>query len=183
MSTAQILLKAEQFAEMSFDTPAELVRGEIVEMPPADQAHGCVCANVVFVIRSWIKTGGVGFVTANDSGVVTERDPDSVRGADVCYFSPDRVPGGSFRRRQIDLVPNICVEVLSEFDRWSEVRHQVNEFLDRGVDEVWIVNPKQRDVQVFRADEPPVKFTEDMELTSSQLPGLICPVATLFEGV
>ena len=183
MSTAQVLLKAEQFAEMSFDTPVELVRGEVVEMPPSDQAHGCVCANVVFVIRSWIKSGGAGFVTANGSGVITERDPDSVRGADVCYFRPDRVPGGSFRRRQIDLVPNICVEVLSEFDPWSEVRNKVNEFLDRGVDEVWIVNPKNHDVQVFRAEEPPVTFIANRELTTSQLPGFACPVAALFEGV
>jgi Uma2 family endonuclease len=183
MSTAQVLLTAEQFAEMSFDTPAELIRGEVVEMPTPDQAHGCVCVNVIFAIRSWIKSGGTGLVTANDSGVITERDPDSVRGADVCYFSMDRVPGGSFRRRQIDLVPNICVEVLSEFDRWSEVRHKVNEFLDRGVDEVWIVNPKKRDVQIFRADEPPVTFTEQMELTSGQMPGFACPVEEFFDGV
>jgi len=183
MSTVQSLVTAEEFMRMSFDVPAELVRGEIIEMPPADQAHGCVCGNVYLAVSLWARRTGHGLATTNDSAVITERDPDTVRGADVCYFGMERVPGGKFDRRIIDLVPNLCVEVLSEFDRWREVHHKIDEYLDRGVNEVWIVDPKKRQVQVFRNDEPPVTFSEGTDLTSDQLPGFSCPVAEFFAGV
>jgi Uma2 family endonuclease len=138
---------------------------------------------VGFVISTWERQTKLGLTTANDSGVITERDPDTVRGADICYFSIDRVPGGKFDRRTRDLVPNICVEVLSEFDRWNEVRHKIDEYLDRGVNEVWIVDPRKRQVQMFRSEEPPVAFTEQNEITSEQLPGFNCSVADFFAGV
>jgi len=183
MSTVQSLITAQEFMRMSFDVPVELVRGEIIEMPPAGQAHGRVCLNVGFVISAWERQSKLGLTTANDSGVITERDPDTVRGSDICYFGLDRVPGGKFDRRERDLVPNICVEVLSEFDRWREVHHKIDEYLERGVNEVWIVDPPKRHVQVFRADESPITFTEQNELTSEQLPGFACAVAELFNGV
>ena len=183
MSTVQSLVTAEEFMRMSFDVPVELVRGEIIEMSRPDQAHGCVCANVTFALSVWSRHSKRGLVTANDSGVITERDPDTVRGADVCYFNIERVPGGKFDRRTRDLVPNVCVEVLSEFDRWREVHCKIDEYLERGVNEVWIVDPKKRQVQVFRAEESPVSFNEDSDLTSDQLPGFTCPVSEFFAGI
>jgi Uma2 family endonuclease len=161
----------------------ELVRGEIIEMPRADQAHGCVCGNAYFVISAWARQTKLGLATANDSGVLTERDPDTVRGADVCYFSMERIPGGRFDRRKIDLIPNVCVEVLSHFDRWREVHHKIDEYLERGVNEVWIVDPKKRQVHVFRTEEAPVTLSEGSDLTTDQLPGFTCPVSELFAGI
>lgn len=183
MSTAQSLITAEEFARMSFDVPVELVRGEIVELSRPDPAHGIVCLNVGSEIRNWAKVTGRGLASANDSGVVPERDPDTVQGPDVCFFSIERVPGAKFDRRTIDLVPNVCVEVLSEFDRWRDVHHKIDEDLERGVNEVWIVDPRKRQVQVFRSDEPPVIYDEQSELTSAELPGFRCPVAEFFAGV
>lgn len=183
MSTVQSLMTAEEFAGLSFDAPVELVRGEVIPMSRPDQAHGCVCGNVYYAISAWARRTKLGLVTTNDSGVITERDPDTVRGADVCYFSMDRIPGGKFDRRKIDLVPNVCVEVLSENDRWRDVHHKIDEYLGRGVDEVWIVDPRKRQVQVFRPEETPLTLEEASELTSEQLPGFACPLTDFFTGI
>ena len=44
------------------------------------------------------KRADLGRVVTNDSGIVTQRDPDTVRGADVAYYSYARLPkGGSTR--------------------------------------------------------------------------------------
>jgi Uma2 family endonuclease len=183
MSTVQALVTADEFMRMSFDNPVELVRGEIIPMPPADQAHGCVCGNIYLAVSLWARRTKLGLATTNDSGVITERDPDTVRGTNVCYFSLDRVPGGKLEPRRIDLVPNICVEVLSHFDRWREVHHKIDEYLERGVNEVWVVDPQKRQVQVFRAEESPVTFAEGDELTSEELPGFNCRLAEFFAGI
>src|SRR5436305_4827758 len=64
----------------------ELQRGEIVELPPPKKPHGIVCANVSRILGNYAVSVGIGYVTTNDAGYVTERSPDSVRGPDVAYW-------------------------------------------------------------------------------------------------
>ena len=185
MSTVQSLVTADEFMRMSLDNPVELVEGGVVSVPPPDHVHGSVCFRVIAALSRWyFGIGGqAGEISTNDAGVLTRQDPDTVRGADVCYFSVERIPGGKLRPRQVDLVPNVCVEVMSQFDRWRDVHHKIDEYLERGVNEVWVVDPKKRQVQVFRPEEPPVAFADSDELTSDQLPGFRCQVAEFFAGV
>lgn len=185
MSIAPSPISAERFAEMTFDVPVELVRGEIVEMTPPDLVHGQVCGNVVFLLKSLLRdVGRRGCVAGNDSGIVTERDPDTVRGADVALVFDDRLPEGRIPRGYTDLIPNLCVEVLSRWDRWRDVHRKIDEYLERGVSQVWIVDPQRRTLQVFRADEPPATYAESEEFRDDPLlPGFACRVADLFEGL
>jgi Uma2 family endonuclease len=90
------LLTAEQFmaADLGEGT-FELVRGEIVEVPLAMPKHGVVCANVCGTLWAYGRKSGYGYALSNDSAVVTERDPDTVRGPDVC-FSGFRCPVSDF---------------------------------------------------------------------------------------
>jgi Uma2 family endonuclease len=181
--TERRLITAEEFAEMSFDVPAELVRGEIVEMCRPDMRHGVVCGNVGVPLTLWARGIDWGLVAFNDSGVVTERNPDTVRGPDVFVISKDRLPDGRAPAGFSDLVPNLAVEVLSLWDRWKRVLEKVSEYLDRGVDEVWVVDPDKRTVQVFRPDDEPTRYGEQDEITSSVLPGFSCRVGEFFLGI
>jgi Uma2 family endonuclease len=178
------LITAEAFAGMSFDVPTELVRGEILELPMPDQIHGAVCGNVYLLIAIWARAAQAGIATTNDSQFVTERGPDSVRGPDVCYFTRDRLPGGRLPHGVCEAVPNLCVEVLSPSDRWRDVHNKINEYLSRGVDEVWVINPRRRTLEVFRQDESPRTYAESDELKSAVLePGFSCRVSELFRDV
>ncbi|HUG93534.1 MAG TPA: Uma2 family endonuclease [Planctomycetaceae bacterium] len=177
------LLTAEEFAELSFEVPVELVRGEIVEMPRPDVMHGTVCVNVTFPLTSWNRSVDFGLVVSNDSGVVTERDPDTVRGPDAMVISKDRLPDGIAPRGFSDLVPNLAIEVLSPSERWKKVLEKVSEYLNRGVDEVWVVDPRRHTVQVFRPDDEPTCYGEQDEITSSVLPGFSCRVSEFFLGI
>ena len=97
------LLTAEEFmaADLGEGT-FELVRGEVVEVPPPMPEHGRVCVNVGFVLETYGRQSGLGYALSNDSAVVTERGPDTVRGADVCFYSHARWPRAAGRQ---DLAP------------------------------------------------------------------------------
>ena len=177
------LLTAEQFAEMEFDVPVELVRGEVVEMTRPEPPHGNVCNEVAFALTAWAKQGGRGLVTTNDSGVITEQDPDTVRGPDVAFYSTSAIPGGKFSSRSRTLIPTLCVEVLSPSNRWSEIRTKIEEYLARGVEEVWIVDCERRTVEVFRRDVPPIEFKQDAKLVSRALSEFVAPVSEFFAGI
>jgi len=177
------LVTAEQFAEMSFDGPVELVRGEIVEMTRPDQSHGNVCSEIAFAITAWAKKTNSGRVTTNDSGILTERDPDTLRGAYVAFFHISQLPGGKLPRGKTEIIPVLCVEVLSPSNTWTEMRRKIEEYLTVGVREVWIVDAEARTVETFRSDAPSVLLHESQLLISRELSEFSVPVSELFAGV
>ncbi len=86
------LLTAEQYAQLpDSGRQTELIRGRVVEMNMPFPRHGQVCATASYIVKSFVDKYDFGHVVGNDSGVVTERNPDSVRGADVAFYSYARV--------------------------------------------------------------------------------------------
>jgi Uma2 family endonuclease len=93
------LLTAEEF----FDLPdpgdgskQELFRGEVVTMPGPGIRHGEVQLQVGFLLKSFLKSNPIGRAMT-ESGAVTERDPDTVRGPDVSFYSAERFPRSARR--------------------------------------------------------------------------------------
>jgi len=188
-TTATALITAEEFARMQFDEPVELVRGELFfpyredPMTRPSPGHGWVALEIGGLLRNWTRTSGLGRVVSNDSWITTGRDPDTVRGADVAYYPIERLPGGKLPLKPGDLVPDLCVEILSPSDRWADVHDKISEYFGCGVLEVWIANPQRRTIEVFRPDEPPATYRDDDEITSRLLPGFAVRTAACFEGV
>ena len=189
MATAsqQAPITAEEYARLPDPGfPAELVRGRIVRMNPPRPYHGYVCGNVVRILGNHAAENDLGYVMSNDSGVVTERGPDTVRGADVAFYTFARVPKGSLKRDSyLDVAPNLVVEVLSPEDRWPKVLAKVAEYLNAGVDAVAVLDPERRNLHLYEGDQPVRILGEAEELT---LPGLLGdwrrgpPAAGLIEG-
>ncbi len=187
MSTAHAtaLITAEQFAEMNLDGPYELVRGEIVEMTRPDKPHGSVCARVSLSLMQWALPIRQGEVITNDSCILTERDPDTMRGADVAFVPANLLRNGRLPRgnQSMGMIPTLCVEVLSRSNSWTEMHRKIEEYLAAGVHEVWLVDPELRTVERFRNDSGATLFRESQTLTSLELPGFSAPVADFFAGV
>lgn len=180
--TVKALLTADEYLSLTDDVRSELIRGEIVEMPQPGSRHGYVCGRVHVVLDAWASASGTGYTFINDTAIQTEFEPDTVRGADVMFVAKDRLPDG-IPVGKMEAKPNLCVEVLSPFDRWAEVLSKVAEYLDLGVDEVWIVDPAGRWVERHRPDEISKRFAKNEELTDSPaLPGFTTPVAAFFVG-
>ncbi len=112
----------------------------------------------------------LGRVLCNDSGVITERNPDTVRGADVAFYSYSRLPQGKLPAGCGPEVPELVVEVCSEQDRWLEILDKVSEYLNAGVMAVIALDPEPQIAHVFSADNPPKTLKADEELT---LPGIL----------
>ena len=119
---ALALLTAEQFADRPDPGyPEELVKGRVVPMAVPKPRHGEICVNAVFIFNTHVKANDLGRIVGNDSGVITECGPDTVRGADVAFYSFARVPKGPLPDRYLDIPPDLIVEVLSPTDRWPKV--------------------------------------------------------------
>lgn len=162
MSTATQPITIEEYARLpASERPTELVRGRIVEMNVPKPKHGYVCGNIYYALRKHADEHDLGRAFSNDSGVVTERDPDTLRGADVSYYSFDRLPRGPLRDGYFNVPPELVFEVRSPDDRWGEILQNVGEYLSAGVKVVCVVDPATDTAQVHRNDQPPVTAGRD----------------------
>lgn len=151
-------------------------------MPTPRPEHGRICLNAGFVLETYGRQTGLGWALTNDSAVVTERDPDTVRGADVCFYRHDRWPRADLGPGLPPVVPDLVVEIFSPSDRASKMLAKVSEYLDAGVPMVWVLHPKGRRIAVYRVDdEVPAIFGESDFLEHlPELPGFRCAVAEFF---
>jgi Uma2 family endonuclease len=173
MATAEMLelMTAEQFGQRPDPGyPEELVEGRVVAMPPPDRKHGYFCGQAYYIVRLFVAEHELGRVMSNDSGVVTERDPDTVRGADVAYYSYARLPKGPLPTGYGPEVPELVIEVRSAHDVWREVLEKVAEYLRAGVLAVVVLDPEPQTAHVFGAVAPPRTLGPDDELV---LPGIL----------
>jgi Uma2 family endonuclease len=101
--------------------------------------------------------------------VITERDPDTVRGPDVSFYTYAKVPRGEIPKGYLDFVPDLVVEVLSDDDRWTDVLEKVHEFLAAGIGVVIVLDPDPRSATVFRPDQPPQVLGPNDEVAIPEL--------------
>jgi Uma2 family endonuclease len=177
-------MTAEQYGRLpDLGYPTELVRGQIKVMNHPYPSHGEICATVGSIIFEFVRKRKLGRVVSNDSGVITERQPDTVRGPDVAYFSFQRVPPGRLPRRgYLDVAPDLGVEVKSVFDRWSEINDKIAEYLKAGVLVVCVVDPDTDSVQIHCPDKPMRVVGRDEELLLPEvLPDFRITVCEFFE--
>jgi Uma2 family endonuclease len=171
MATAEALMTAREFGlRPDPGHPEELVQGRVIEMPPPDRRHGFVCLNAGLILANFVREHDLGRVLSNDSGVITERDPDTVRGADVAYYSYARLPRGPLPTGYGPEIPELIVEVCSASDRWINIHEKVAEYLRVGVLVVIVLDPKPQTAHVFSGEVAPIMLTADDELV---LPGLL----------
>jgi Uma2 family endonuclease len=177
------LLTAEEFMAADLGEGSfELVRGEVIEVPPTMPEQGAVCANVAGTFWDYGRRSGYGYTLSNDSAVVTERGPDTVRGADICFYSHARWPRTQLGNTLPPVPPDVAVEVYSPSNRRGAMSQKVTEYLVAGTLMVWVVYPANRSVAIYRSDdEPPLVLREgDFIENLPELPGFRCAVADFF---
>jgi Uma2 family endonuclease len=179
------LITADQFYEWCHrpenrDRHFELEHGKVVEMSRPGERHGVVCHNVNYLLGSYLRQRRRGRVCSNDTGLILERNPDTVRGPDVFLYDQSQ-PYDQLHSKYREEVPQLAVEVLSPHDNWGKVLRRVAEFLQRGVAVVWVIDPENRSATVLLPNQLPQVLEENDEITGAPaFPDLRCPVAEFF---
>jgi Uma2 family endonuclease len=158
----------------------ELVRGEVIEVSRPNRVHGRICVNVGYQLERYVRKQGRGYVVSNDTGVILERDPDTVRGPDVAYYD-DVERFEDLPEKWGVTLPKLVVEVLSPNDLADYINRKITDYLQNGVSIVWVIDPNARTVTVYTAHDGPKLLAENEKLTGGEiLPGFRCKVADFF---
>ncbi len=173
MTTLQRMTFDDLMAQPDDGYLYELVRGEIIRMPPPKEDHGDIEAALVAVIDrhlyaqalalGWQKSQGraernglVGRVVSGEAGVrfSLPDDDDQTRGVDIGYLSVEQVSrlGAVPQNRYLPEMPVLVAEVISRSETAAYVNDKVSDYLGGGARLIWLLYPTTRTITVYHHD-------------------------------
>jgi Uma2 family endonuclease len=180
------LMTTEQLLAMPRNgTERWLIRGQLREKPITvrNRTHSRLMANVVYVLKRWLETQTEphGQILCGEAGCRLRRNPDSTVGIDVAYVAASLVQQQTDETTLIEGVPVLAVEILSPSDTEEELNEKIDDYLAAGVALVWIVDPHDQTVTIYRAKTEPALVTMRQELSGEpHLSSFRVPAAEIF---
>lgn len=182
MKAAATLLTVEDLFSVPDDGYRyELVKGEIRKMAPGNYKHGKISLSLGAALHIYVEAHDLGDVLGAETGFTLQRNPDTVRAPDISFVSKKRIPPEDQSERYGEGPPDLAVEVVSPGNDAREIQEKVRDYLKAGVRLIWIIYPRDRQVEVYDQDGNVITLKEGDELEGEEvIPGFRYPVAWLF---
>ena len=168
----------EEMLELPNWEDYELIDGELREdVQDMDSAETIVYVCIALGVH--IRETRAGRIASEQQQYRIFHNRELVKKPDVSFFRRERAPVGYVG--VCELAPDLVVEVVSRSNSFDDVWDKARDWLAAGVEIVWVVLPKSREVIVFTRGEPTrVLAPTDTIDGGSVLPGFSSLVAGLF---
>jgi Uma2 family endonuclease len=140
MMAAGTQISVEEYLHTVYRPDCDYVDGIVEERNLGERDHSWIQGNLVTFFRSQFRKTGI---TALPEWRFQTR-PTRFRIPDVV------VTRGKPDEQILTKPPLLCIEILSLEDRVSRTNLRIQEYLDFGVPVVWLVDPVERRVWVYR---------------------------------
>lgn len=162
-----------------------LIQGQLRESPMTvrNRWHSRIMTLVAHVLQSWLEKQPEprGAVLTGEAGVRLRRNPDSTVGVDVVYVDAELAAQEPDDTNLIDGVPVLVVEILSPSDTQENIDEKIDDYLAAGVRLVWVIDPHDKTVLIYRPGAEPQLVTIAQELTAdAELPSFRVQAGQLF---
>jgi Uma2 family endonuclease len=150
------------------DGRLEYVEGRLLWMPPCGMSQQLVAMSVARVLMDWAHERGDFLVGGNEAGMLFGQD---ARGAEAAVWRRDVLPA---RKTQafVRIPPILAVEVQGRGEGKPELRTKARWYLTRGVQVVWVVLPRSREIVVMTESDETCCVSGDRLPAHPLLPGL-----------
>jgi Uma2 family endonuclease len=161
----------------------EIIDGELYVAKQPDWQHQLVGFRLGFLLQMWNEQSQAGLVNLTP-GIIFADDTNVV--PDVVWISQERLKTALYKDGKLHNAPELVVEVLSpgadNERRDREVKLKL--YSRRNVKEYWVVNWRERTLEIYRREEAVLTLDKTLEetdvLQSPLLAGFSCKVSQLF---
>lgn len=158
----------------------ELVNGELKPKVSPKFKHSKTQGRLYRLLDDWCEQQQTGRVLP-EWGVMLKREgKDWVPIPDLTYVSYERLSPEWEDDVPCPVLPELVIEIISPGQTFGGLTEKAEDYLTAGVDRVWIVDPQEQTVTVFRKDRGFETRRDQELLVDSLLPALELPVAHLF---
>lgn len=175
MGTVRTLLTFAEFERLP-DQPGkkELVRGELIELPPAEYIHHLIADRIYDGLKSALAQAHARGEASGLSRVFREMGY-RLRGEGWLQPDVSVTHAGQLIEKYLIDAPAIAIEVISPSNTAARIDAKAALYFECGASEVWRVFPKTKQVTIEVAGGARV-ITENSAITTPLLPGLTLAV-------
>ena len=152
-----INLSDEQFYQLCVvnrDLSLELnATGELIIVPPVGGESGNREADLITDLNIWNRQTGLGKVFS--SSTIFKLPNGAKRSPDAAWVKLERWEALSLEERKKfpPLAPDFAIKLRSESDRLKPLQDKMQEYLDNGVRLGWLINPQDKQVEIYRQNQ------------------------------
>ena len=161
----------------------EVIEGDLYVSRQPHWYHQFTCGQLFRFLQEWSDRSGLG-VANGAPGVIFAEDNDVA--PDVVWLSHDRLVAVLGADGKLHAAPELVIEVASPglANQQRDRQTKLKLYSRRGVQEYWIVDWQQQQVEVYRRAQAELTLVATLyrgdALQSPLLPAFFCQVATLF---
>jgi Uma2 family endonuclease len=178
-------LTDDQFYQLCRNNPdlkfERNAQGELIIMPPTGGETGRRNSNLITDVTLWNRKTQLGQVF--DSSTCFKLSNGADRSPDVSWIRQDR--WDALTPEQKEKFPPICpdfvIELMSPSDTLKNVQAKMQEYIDNGLQLGWLLNRKDRQVEIYRPEKPVEILRSPLSLSGEIiLPGFILDLESIW---
>ena len=142
----------EQIVAFNKELRLELTaQGELIIMSPTGGETGNRNFEIYIDLGIWNRKNNLG--KAFDSSTGFKLPNGATRSPDASWILLERWDAltPQQRKKYLPLCPDFAVELVSESDDVEDTRKKMREYIENGLRLGWLINPKDKQVEIYRA--------------------------------
>jgi len=179
----------DEFIRLYDEAPFELIDGERILLMPPVARHALTTKRLYDAFMRFDPNYKLGMFFTESVFTLTDT-PGWVRGSrvpDVMFYAAERWNNYTestpdWEDKPFVLIPDICVEVISANDKYSDVIEKIERYLDDGVRLVLLLDPPHRIITIYRSGSNQTMRLNDSDILdlTDLLPDFSIPVRDIF---
>jgi Uma2 family endonuclease len=151
-------------------------------MSPTGPDHGDAEGELTYLMKAAVRTNSAGLVWPGDVGFRVDLGDgkDTVMAPDIAFLAKSRPPHDRAEPWYAG-APDLAIEIVSPSQSHPSVMAKAQDWITAGAQEVWLVDPENRTVEVLRAGSNQIALLgSEMVLESPLVPGFSVKVGEIF---
>ncbi|MDJ0648448.1 MAG: Uma2 family endonuclease [Xenococcaceae cyanobacterium MO_188.B19] len=157
-------------------------QGQLIFLSPTGGETGEKNSDLLIQIGIWNKQSKLGKVFDSSTGFRLSND--AVRSPDVSWI-PLSIWNSltkQQRRKYLPIDPCFVIELMSPTDILSNLRNKMREYIDCGVRLGWLINPDDKQVEIYRQGKEKEVVNNPRTLSGEDImPGLVVDLSEIFD--
>lgn len=157
--------------------------GEIEIMSPTGGETGKRNADLTIDLGLWNREAKLGVVF--DSSTQFKLPNGGDRSPDASWIQVERwnTLTAEEKKRFPPICPDFAIELRSESDNLRSLQNKMQEYLNSGLRLGWLIDPKNRRVEIYRQGQEPEILENPSSLSGEDvLPGFVLDVQNIFQS-
>jgi Uma2 family endonuclease len=184
VSHARLSVTPDQFDQLCLDNPdlrLELTKdGELIVMPPTGGESGKKNFNLAVEVGIWNRQTNLGEAFDSSTGYDFIAIGGGKMSPDVSWIEQSRLVGVEIVGF-IAVVPDFVIELRSATDNLKPLQDKMEEYRRLGVRLGLLVNPKNKQIEVYRAGQATVVLDSPSAIDCSDvMPGFVLSMSRIW---